>query len=312
MGRKVKRVAAGFNWPLEKVWEGYVNNPHRPPHKCGACKGTGSSTVARHLKDLWYGYAPFKPEGRGSKPHLPTDEHVVDFATRNVNRAPEYYGTGEFAIQSEARRLAAHWNSCWSHHLNDRDVAALIEGGRLYDFTHEIAPGKGWQAKVPCPIPSAREVNIWSCGSLGHDCINQWVVVRAECKRLGVRSICGRCHGSGQIWSSRGARKRYNGWERSEPPAGDWWQVWETVSEGSPITPAFATHRELIDYLVKGGDAWDRKRLMKYLFTGRNLTGRKHGGWSREDAESFVDAEWAPSTISVGGKIYEPRDGVPA
>ena len=29
--------------------------------------------------------------------------------------------------------------------------------------------------------------------------------------------------------------------ERREPPIGDGWQVWETVSEGSPVTPVFAT-----------------------------------------------------------------------
>ena len=33
-----------------------------------------------------------------------------------------------------------------------------------------------------------------------------------------------------------------------------WWQVYETVSEGTPVTPAFATAEELIDYLVANGD----------------------------------------------------------
>lgn len=295
MGREVKRVAAGFVWPLSKVWSGFVDNPNRGPKKCLACKGSGSSAVARHLGYLWYGYAPFKPEDRGSKPHRPTDEHVLNFARRNVTRNATFYGSGDAAVMREAQRLATHWNSGWSHHLNQNDVNALVADGRLHDFTHNYSPDTGWQPKHPPYIPTAQEVNVWSCGGMGHDCINQWIVVRAECKRLGVHRACGRCGGSGQIWSSRGARKRYEGWERTGPPSGDWWQVWETVSEGSPVTPAFATREQLVDYLVENGDHWDQKR--------------GDGGWGRDNAELFVESEWAPSLITAGGQVYAPRDG---
>lgn len=43
--------------------------------------------------------------------------------------------------------------------------------------------------------------------------------------------------------------------EPIEPPVGEGWQVWETVSEGSPVTPVFVTSTELVDYLVEGGDS---------------------------------------------------------
>lgn len=67
-----------------------------------------------------------------------------------------------------------------------------------------------------------------------------------------------------------------------------WVQVWETVSEGSPVTPPFATKAELIDYLVAGGDDWDRKR--------------GHGGYSREQATAFVEAGYVPSMVIVNGR----------
>ena len=35
-----------------------------------------------------------------------------------------------------------------------------------------------------------------------------------------------------------------------EPPAGDGWQMWETVSEGSPVSPVFATPEELARWLA--------------------------------------------------------------
>jgi hypothetical protein len=71
--------------------------------------------------------------------------------------------------------------------------------------------------------------------------------------------------------------------------------VYETVSEGTPVTPAFATKEELIDYLATNGTYWDKGKP-----------------WPREAAERFVAAEWAPSmmmTISESGaRIVEPRD----
>jgi hypothetical protein len=101
---------------------------------------------------------------------------------------------------------------------------------------------------------------------------------------------CDHCNGDGSLWTSEEARERYENWEPSEPPSGEGWQVWETVSEGSPITPVFATREALIDYLVNGGD----------------------GGWSREAAENFVKEDgWAPSMIMMGGVIYTPKDGQP-
>ena len=77
-----------------------------------------------------------------------------------------------------------------------------------------------------------------------------------------------------------------------------WYQMYETVSEGTPVSPPFATPEELVDYLVANGDFWDQKR--------------GHGGWKRENAEAFVKTGFAVSMATVGGKIYEPRDGVPA
>ena len=72
MGRELKRVPLGFDWPLNKAWDGYINHHYKKSHKCDLCDGTGSSPCARVLRDQWYGYAPFKPEDRGSKPLLPT------------------------------------------------------------------------------------------------------------------------------------------------------------------------------------------------------------------------------------------------
>ena len=81
--------------------------------------------------------------------------------------------------------------------------------------------------------------------------------------------------------------KYYAPWKKDEAT---WFQVWETVSEGTPVTPPFATRDELVAYLVAGGDDWDRQR-------GR-------GGYTRAQAEAFVNAGWAPSAVMVGGQMF--------
>jgi len=60
-----------------------------------------------------------------------------------------------------------------------------------------------------------------------------------------------------------------------------WYQSYETISEGTPVTPPFATKEELIEYLVKNGDFWDQWR--------------GDGGWSRKNAEKFVSEGWKPT-----------------
>jgi hypothetical protein len=68
-----------------------------------------------------------------------------------------------------------------------------------------------------------------------------------------------------------------------------WYQVYETVSEGTPVTPPFETQQELIDYLVEYGDFWDQDRFKRGGLEHFVLDhGRSSPGYSREAAEKFV------------------------
>jgi len=89
----------------------------------------------------------------------------------------------------------------------------------------------------------------------------------------------------------------YVDFEEQEPT---WWQVYETVSEGTPVTPPFATREELVEYLVENGDFWDQHRAKGSIGGFRMPC----GPWSRNAAESFVmGAGWAPSLVVDGGKV---------
>lgn len=63
---------------------------------------------------------------------------------------------------------------------------------------------------------------------------------------------------------------------------GTWFQAYQTVSEGTPVTPAFATLQELEDWLVEKGECYGTKYNEKF---------------SRQAAHNFCMAQWAPSFI---------------
>ena len=76
--------------------------------------------------------------------------------------------------------------------------------------------------------------------------------------------------------------------EFTEEPT--WFQVYQTVSEGTPVTPPFATEDELIDYLVENGDFWCQERP-------------NESPPSRESATAFVKSGWVPSGLVHGGRV---------
>lgn len=250
MGTELKKVSLDFDWPLNKVWGGFKNPFYTQSIECPDCKGNGSSPEYQHLHDLWYGNAPFKPEDRGSKPFLPTDELVWRFAKRNVSNAPAYYGIGETAIMREAQRLCDLFNSEWMYHLNQQDVDALLKGDRLWDFTHIWTQGKGWEPKDPPYVPTPEEVNKWSISGFGHDSSNAWIVISAECDRLGYEKSCKHCDGEGCLWPTREIKQMAEDWTSIEPPTGEGYQIWETVSEGSPISPVFEKPEDLAEWMA--------------------------------------------------------------
>ena len=280
MGREIKRVAADFDWPLEKVWVGFVNPWYNACHKCVDCDGTGYSSGAKHLHNQWYGNAVFRPEDRGSVPFNPSHRVITDKARRNLEAAPWYYGHGSEALQKEARSLADLFNGAWCHHLNDADVSALVKADRLRDFTHTWSREHGWVAKDPPIAPTAQQVNEWSLQGMAHDSCNAYACIEAECDRIGIEPACRECEGEGSRWESERAKQQADDWIQQEPPAGDGFQLWETVSEGSPISPVFKTPEVLADWLAGGG--------------ARGLD----KGTTREQWLKFINGPgWAPTAI---------------
>lgn len=90
----------------------------------------------------------------------------------------------------------------------------------------------------------------------------------------------------------------------------NWYQLYETVSEGTPVSPPFETKEELAEYLAENGDFWyqaDQK--------SKNPFGSFRTKPTIEQARSLVETGWAMSLIvekdSDGLKImdaYQQQD----
>lgn len=291
MGRQVKRVPLDFSWPIDTIWTGYLMPESLHETECATCKGSGYSAAAKRLHDVWCGKVPFDPTENGSVPYTASTPEVRAFAERNVRYAPKFYGDSEASIVREAQRLADLFNGQWSHHLSQEDVDALVASERLYDFTHTWDPESRWQPKNPAPKVTAAEVNRWSIGGLGHDSINCHVVIEALCKRNEVHMICRDCGGHGSIEAYPGQRGEAEEWTSTEPPSGEGWQLWETVSEGSPITPVYDTPEGLAKHIASPAYGWGHGKPISY-----------------DQAFALVTAGWAPSVVVSNGTLYAAEE----
>jgi len=268
MGREMKRVPMDFDWPLKERWSGYINPYYAQSKTCTACSGTGYSRHGRQFKDEWYGFhGEFDPIAYGVPPLAADHPAIVARAERNE---PD-----RLRRPAERLRLWSRWSRAWNHNLNQADVDALIAEGRLSDFTmvprteeqqealrkqveaggsrYYLHDGNGY-------TPTAEEVNAWSMACLGHDAINAWICIKARCAREGVPHECEVCHGKVTQWPSPEIERLCDEWTREEPPAGDGYQLWETTSEGSPVSPVFASLDELCEWCADNATTFGSAR----------------------------------------------------
>lgn len=219
MGREIKRVALDFDWPLKKVWEGYLN-PHYK--ECESCKGTGSTTAMQRLEDLVSLLMLSGSDSLKGKPH-------------------------------------PYFNQNWALHRTG-DIAPSKD---MAELTSGLA-GRELERRV-----------------MGHDSIDGWTAAKKIIEAAGLPEKWGYCtvcdDGDG---ISPEIKQAYESWEETEPAEGEGWQVWENVSEGSPISPVFENKKGLIEWL-------------------------EAEGYNREAATKFVETGWVMSGMIVNGKMYK-------
>lgn len=168
----------------------------------------------------------------------------------------EFYTPEALAIANSFYALRVSEEIAWCDKLGQVEVDNLVAEGRLREYVKREPTDdnpRDWEwVSVP---RTAAEVNAANgrgrsmMGDLSHDAINRGILVSFRCKALGIVEYCPTCEGHGDIATAE-QRAAEDAWERTEPPAGEGFQLWESVSEGSPISPVFDNVLALAQWLA--------------------------------------------------------------
>ena len=135
----------------------------------------------------------------------------------------------------------------------------LLAGGdsardRQHPFIDELHSAMGYDGRVPCGLAelttalAGRAPSGW-----GHDAIDRWTATKKLIQAAGLPEdwgTCKTCNGHGIHPDDLAASEA---WAKTDPPNGPGWQMWETTSEGSPMSPVFATPEKLAWWLSENG-----------------------------------------------------------
>jgi hypothetical protein len=259
MGRQVRRVPLDFDWPIYQVWQGFLQPDELVPDPCPDCwrsgyagqRHYGSGVTASHS---WV-FALMRLLGMLAGDVADQQRHDGVPVTQRI--------TGPGGVErmhpylQDLQRI-----NVYEHRRPSADIVALTDGLR------------GERPRV----------------SFGYDDDVAAAALRALVKAAGLPEDWGTCLGC----RGRGSVERYPGqyadaeaWEWTEPPPGDGWQLWETVSEGSPISPVFDSAEGLAGWMSSPAYTWGAASPMRYA-----------------DALTFVRGDgWAPSFVVADGRL---------
>jgi len=270
VGREVKRVPLDFDHPLNERWTGYVMPDKFDESPCpqGPMCMSGS-TPAR----AWVGQLA----------------HML--LMLDDDRRAQHRGRPMHPYFDSVPRPTTTHEDFFDRMRNPRPVVPRPSED-IAEFGTGLAGREG--------------------GWLGHDAIDRWNATDALIKAAGldpeVWGICQACGGHGSVETYPGQRDEAEEWQREEPPEGEGWQLWETVSEGSPISPVFPTAQELARWLAtwEGAHANNQDQPMPYeaalafVMEGHSFTLYTNPGGVHEGSE-FVGTQAVLDTYDTEG-----------
>ena len=83
-----------------------------------------------------------------------------------------------------------------------------------------------------------------------------------------------------------------------DPETRTWWQLYETVSEGTPLSPPFPTREALRAWLLAYGDYWEQNRAKRER-RPVNLP-------SPAGVDALLDSGFAPTAMASAGALRDP------
>lgn len=249
MSREVRRVPSGFDWPLDTLWGGYVMPDRLKRNHCPDCEN-GWTAAAGWLRTfcrrIQHLGDDIRNQESGRPMHLYLTEDPNPFTTRG-------------AIDPVTRQ----WTELPRIIRPSADILPLLAGltGRSEeDLLHPLSGDHSYRIVMKLVAAAGLDPDTWG--------------------------ICTTCSGEAALDAYEGQSADIQAWEPTEPPTGDGWQLWQTVSEGSPISPVFPSAEELARWMASPAYTWGAA---------------KQGRPSYEHALKFVRAGWAPSAASSPG-----------
>lgn len=259
MGREIRRVALDFDWPLQKVWEGFLNPHHKPcPEEAKNNCHAGATSAGKWLDSIARLIALVGEEAV-SEPHseemkkrgrIYPHPYLQEWQQAPRTEIPHEVSKAIRNIEPQAKRMRA-----LDQHLREHPPQLLKFGEEMAVLVKGLAGGR----------------------ELGMGAGAAWEISETLKKAAGITDenwgICPVCKGEGM---DPAVKEVYDAWKETPPPEGPGYQLWETVSEGSPVSPVFPTEEKFIEWLLKQG-------------------------YSEKAARNFCKTGWAPSGIIISG-----------
>lgn len=202
MSREVRRVPLSFDWPLNKVWEGYIHPTWRecPNPDCDNGQTVGGAWFSAVI------YPLLMLNEAATRTDRPIHPWLMELATR---------------------------------------PSRLRKGGNPRDYRDYETPRPSADVVALCTGLAGRPASF-----LGHDSGDQWTMAHKILEAAGLDRDYFRCKVCKGWAIHPDDHEASEAWRRTLPPRGKGWQLWETVSEGSPVTPVFRTAQALVDHLA--------------------------------------------------------------
>lgn len=255
MGRELRRVPVDFDAPINATWQGYLMPDELCLPACPDCKHGGSHSTGRSLEaeTLYESFWPHNSNarlawmdkiGQAEVDELIAHDRLRDFTfTRpdgdRVARTPQ---PGDRVMYVDYRYEDDYTRRV--EHPAHGNTGVATDAGIDWDHSQPLVLDSG-KLRV---IPAAAQVNAWTRKSAGpfaglgsSECL---VLTEFRCRVLGIVHNCPTCGGVGDVGTAE-QRAACEAWERTDPPTGDGFQLWETTSEGSPQSPVFTTVEQL-------------------------------------------------------------------
>lgn len=248
MGRQVRRVPVDFDWPINQTWQGFLIPDALIEEPCPDCYtlgyrgdrtgGSGATAAHRWLEAICNLICMLADDVDDQKRDgVPVTQRVT--GAGGTDRMHPYL--------QDLMRI-----NVYEHRRPSEDIVELVNG-----LSGSNGPG-----------------------FLGRSSSDAWRILGKIVEAAGLSDKwghCPTCDGHGSVEVYQGQRAEQEAWEEIEPPAGEGWQLWETVSEGSPISPVFDSPEGLAKWMSSPAYTWGSSTPMAYDSALRFITG---DGWA--------------------------------